>query len=235
MSLLTVFLICISSFSFSFIYINTSFVYIIRSIGALGKFNAKSFNLNQALLIFNSFFVAISLTSIAYLIDTIPNLKLIFVIFITSLLIIIIFHILIILKFEHVIRFINFLLKKYYKQMSVRHSENILLPKSFSFNLIVSSAWLSYLIGFIFPSLMAVIFNDYRTTLFQLSFIFNSLGTFLTILIIEKKLSVMADEKMTQLQKSKIMSYLSNILFNRVIASSFLLLLLIFFYFYLSL
>ena len=225
MSLLTVFLICISSFSFSFVYINTSFVYFIRSIGALGKFNAKSFNLNQALLIFNSFFVAISLTSIAYLIDTIPNLKLIFIIFITSLLIIIIFHILIILKFEHVIRFINFLLKKYYKQMSVHYSENILLPKSFSFDLIVSSAWLSYLIGFIFPSFMAVIFNDYRTTLFQLSFIFNSIGTLLTIVVTDKKASFLSDiENPNQKEIEAIINYLSNILINRLYATSVVLL-----------
>lgn len=234
MSLLTFVLIFVSSFAFAFLYINVSFVYVIRSLGALGKFNAKSFNLTQALLILNSFFAATSLTAIAFLIDTNPDIKIILIIFVISLLLIFVFHILIIFKFNYVVRLVDYLLSKYYKQIKFERSSKVLISKSFNYDFIISIAWFSHLIGFIFPSLMAVTFNDYRTSLFQLSFIFNSLGTFLTILIIEKKLSIMADKKMNQIQKMEIINYLSNILCNRVVTTFMLLLLIVFLYFYLS-
>ena len=94
MSLTTITIIFISSFSLAFAYVNTTFTFILKSLGATLNINAKSFNLTQALLILNSFFVAVALTSIAFLIDTTPKLQNLLYVFQISLGIIIGFHIL---------------------------------------------------------------------------------------------------------------------------------------------
>ena len=54
-------------------------------------------------------------------------------------------------------------------------------------------AWFFLLVGFLFPSLMAVVFNEYRSTLFQLSFIFNSIGSILSVLYTERRASIYTD------------------------------------------
>ena len=226
-------LICIAAFSLSITYINTSFAFSVRSIGAVGSINAKSSNLSQAILIINSFFIAISLSIIGYLLDVGTNpIKLNFL-FILSLIIILIGHLLMLLKFNLFQILIEFLIKKYFK-------ENLHIPK-LEYSLISNNkinninfiAWTSYLIGFIFPAFLASYFNEYRTTLFQLSFVFNSIGTFLTILIIEKKASILADQtaKNTNSQL-KIMEYLGLVLLNRVYGSIWVLLVLMFINFY---
>ena len=47
-----------------------------------------------------------------------------------------------------------------------------------------------------------------RTTLFQLSFIFNSIGTFLTIIVTDKKASLLSDrENPTQIEKKNIINF----------------------------
>ena len=226
-------LICIAAFSLSITYINTSFAFSIRAIGAVGSIIAKSSNLSQALLIINSFFIAITLSIIGYLLDigTKP-IKLTFL-FILSLIIILIGHLLMLLKFNLFQVFIKFLIKKYFK-------ENLQVSKlKFNFfsnkniDVIIFIAWTSYLIGFIFPTFLASYFNEYRTTLFQLSFVFNSLGTFLTILIIEKNASILADQISQKTNSQlKIMEYLGVVLLNRVYSSILVLISLFFINFY---
>ena len=76
----------------------------------------------------------------------------------------------------------------------------------------------------LFSSILAVIFNEYRATLFQLSFIFNSIGTFLTIIVTDKKASLLSDrENPTQIEKKNIINFLSNVLLNRLLATSIIL------------
>ena len=236
MSLITITIILISSFSLAFAYVNTTFTFVLKSLGATLNINAKSFNLTQALLILNSFFVAVALTSIAFLIDTTPKLQILLYVFQISLTVIIVFHILILFKFKTVKIFVQWLMKKYFKNDTYDFKGNFFSERKIKFDFVILVAWASYLLGFIFPSILAVIFNEYRTTLFQLSFIFNSLGTFLTILIIEKKLAIMSDQtNKTQFQIDEIMNYLSIVIINRVIASILLLVILLILPFCLSL
>ena len=236
MSLTTITIIFISSFSLAFAYINTTFTFVLKSLGATLNINAKSFNLTQALLILNSFFVAVALTSIAFLIDTTPKLQNLLYVFQISLGIITGFHILMLFKFKIVKIFVQWLMKKYFKNENYEFKGNLCIEKKINFDFVIIIAWSSYLLGFIFPSILAVIFNEFRTTLFQLSFIFNSLGTFLTILIIEKKLAIMSDQtNKNQFQIDEIMNYLSAVVINRVIASLLLLIILLVLPFCLSL
>ena len=236
MSLITITLILISSFCLALAYVNTTFTFVLKSLGATLNINAKSFNLTQALLILNSFFVAVALTSIAFLIDTTPKLQILLYVFQISLTVIIGFHILMLFKFKIVKIFVRWLMKKYFKNDTYDFKGNFFSERKIKFDFVIIVAWTSYLLGFIFPSILAVMFNEYRTTLFQLSFIFNSLGTFLTILIIEKKLAIMSDQtNKTQFQIDEIMNYLSIVVINRVIASLLLLVILLILPFCLSL
>lgn len=226
-------LICTAAFSLSITYINTSFAFSVRAIGALASINAKSSNLSQALLIINSFFIAITLSIIGYLLDIgIEIIKLNFL-FILTLIIILFGHLLMLLKFNFFQMFIEFLIKKYFKEKLKTSKIEYSLLTNKHINTIIFIAWTSYLVGFIFPSFLASYFNEYRTTLFQLSFVFNSLGTFLTILIIEKKASILADQISIDInRRSKIMEYLGLVLLNRAYSSIFVLIGLVFINFY---
>ena len=197
-------------------------------IGAINNVNAKSWNLASAVLLLNSFFIAISLSMIAFVIDHQPNLKILSLLFFLSILVVLVGHLLMIYKFNGATLLVKKISNIYFKQNLIENNSPFKL-NFFNFDFISFIAWISFLIGFIFPSILAVIFNDYRTTLFQLSFIFNSLGTFLTIIITDKKASLLSDkENPNNADIRNIINFLSNVLFNRLIATLLVLILVLF-------
>ena len=221
-------IVIISSLSLSITYILTSFTFIIRMIGAINNVNAKSWNLASAVLLLNSFFIAISLSMIAFVIDHQPNLKILSLLFFLSILVVLVGHLLMIYKFNGTTLLVKKISNIYFNKNLIENNSPFKL-NFFNFDFISFIAWISFLIGFIFPSILAVIFNDYRTTLFQLSFIFNSLGTFLTIIITDKKASLLSDkENPNNADIRNIINFLSNVLFNRLIAPLLVLILVLF-------
>lgn len=222
-------IIIISSLSLSFTYILTSFTFIIRILGAINNINAKSWNLSSAVLLLNSLFIAISLSLIAFLIDHQPNLNFLLMLFVLSTLIVLIGHLFMVFRFNLSIVIIKKISKIYFKSDLINNNEYKL--NFYKFDFITFLAWICFLIGFIFPSILAIIFNDYRTTLFQLSFIFNSLGTFLTIIITDKKASLLSDkENPSNYDILKIIDFLSNVLINRLIATTLILIFILIFF-----
>ena len=193
-------------------------------LGAINNINAKSWNLSSAVLILNSFFIALALSTIAFLLDTSPNMKYLLLLFISSISLVLFGHVIMIYKFN----FMIFLIKKitfFYFKIDFIKKEKFQLVAKYKFDFITFIAWVCFLIGFVFPTLLAVIYNDYRTTLFQLSFIFNSIGTLLTIVVTDKKASFLSDiENPNQKEIEAIINYLSNILINRLYATSVVLL-----------
>jgi len=213
-------IVIVSSLSLSITYILTSFTFIIRMIGAINNINAKSWNLASAVLLLNSFFIAISLSMIAFVIDHQPNLNLLLTLFLLSILMVFIGHLFMIIKFNSTTALIKKISKVYFKSDLI-NNDNTYKLVHYKFDFITFIAWISFLIGFIFPSILAVIFNDYRTTLFQLSFIFNSLGTFLTIIITDKKASLLSDkENPSETEIKKIIDFLSIVIINRLLATT---------------
>lgn len=189
-------------------------------IGAINNVNAKSWNLASAVLLLNSLFIAISLSLIAFVIDHQPSLNTLLILFALSIFLVLLGHILMIIKFNLTSVLIRKITKLYFKSDLIRDDKFYKL-NFYKFDLITSIAWVCFLIGFIFPSILAVVFNDYRTTLFQLSFIFNSLGTFLTIVITDKKASLLSDkENPSKNEITKIINFLSNVIINRLLATS---------------
>tara|TARA_S200000501_G_C20456635_1_gene583280 strand:- start:166 stop:585 length:420 start_codon:yes stop_codon:yes gene_type:complete len=125
-----------------------------------------------------------------------------------------------IIKFNSTTALIKKISKVYFKSDLI-NNDNTYKLIHYKFDFITFIAWISFLIGFIFPSILAVIFNDYRTTLFQLSFIFNSLGTFLTIIITDKKASLLSDkENPSETEIKKIIDFLSIVIINRLLATT---------------
>jgi hypothetical protein len=49
-----------------------------------------------------------------------------------------------------------------------------------------------YLSGFLLPALVAMMFPDYRATLMQLGFVFNSMGTLINVAVVERRFSTLA-------------------------------------------
>lgn len=223
MSNLIIFIIIFSSISLSVTYIITSFTFAIRLVGAINNINAKSWNLASAVLLLNSFFIAISLSMIAFIIDYEPKLNYLLILFISSIILVLIGHLFIAKKFNLTVLLIKNITNIYFKSDLIKKVELYNLS-FFKFDFITFIAWVCFLIGFIFPSILAAIFNEYRTTLFQLSFIFNSLGTFLTIVITDKKASLLSDiENPTNHDVRRIIDFLSNVLFNRILATTLVL------------
>ena len=94
------FLVLVGAVSLSLTFVLTTFGFIIRMIGAVNNINAKSWNLASAITLFNSFFIAIALATIAYFVDTRPSLNLILQIFLVSSIIVLIGHIYMFYKFN---------------------------------------------------------------------------------------------------------------------------------------
>ena len=162
-------------------------------LGAINNVNAKSWNLSSAVLLLNSFFIAISLSMIAFILDYSPDLSILLILFNLSMFLILIGHLIMIRNFNFTLNLIKKLSKIYFRDDLIKShiTENL---NFYKFDFTTFMAWICFLIGFIFPSILAVIFNEYRTTLFQLSFIFNSIGTFITIVITDKKASILSDK-----------------------------------------
>ncbi len=193
-------------------------------LGAINNINAKSWNLSSAVLILNSFFIALALSTIAFLLDTSPNIKYLLLLFISSISLVLLGHLIMIYKFKIMIYLIKKITFFYFKKDFIK-KENLKLIAKYQFDFITFVAWVCFLIGFVFPTLLAAIFNEYRTTLFQLSFVFNSIGTLLTIVVTDKKASFLSDiENPNQKEIETIINYLSNVIINRLYATSVVLL-----------
>lgn len=186
-------LIPIAAISLALTYLLTTFSFYIKIIGSINGLKTKSWNLSSAILLANSFFIAIALTTIGFILDSNPELEIILIIFIIDYLIILTGHL--ILKnwpsnlFTFFKKIINFYFKFNLKTKYIGDKRKLFEIDKPSF-----FAWLCLLVGFLFPSILAVQFNEYRATLFQLSFIFNSIGTFLTVLYTERRASIYTDK-----------------------------------------
>lgn len=209
----------VSAVCLAFTYLITSFSLILRIIGAINNFNSRSWNLANAIILINSLLIAIFLTSIAFIIDYQPTLKLIFIIFAISTSLISLGHLFYLYRFQYVCLIIEKIIYWYFKK-NIKELNFVFNKKNFIFDKFAFSAWICLLLGFMFPSILAVIFNEYRTSLFQLSFIFNSIGTFITVLITDKQATLLSDKSnMTEVEKNKLIDYLYNILLTRLISS----------------
>jgi len=221
------FLVLVGAVSLSLTFVLTTFGFIIRMIGAVNNINAKSWNLASAITLFNSFFIAIALATIAYFVDTRPSLTLILQIFLVSSIIVLIGHIYMFYKFNFTSKIIKKITDFYFSKNLVARDIDVKLL-NYNFDFFTFIAWIFFMIGFVFPAVLAVIFNEYRTTLFQLSFVFNSLGTFITIIVTDRRASMLSDKNIINNDDfNMIINYLSVIIINRIYANIIVLIALI--------
>ena len=226
MSFIHIFLLTLASLSLSVTYLLTTFTLIIRFYGAINNNNAKGSNLSSFILIFNSIFIAIALSLIAFMVDRQFHPKWITYLFLNSSLIIILGHLFFLLKINFIINKITKLFKFYFKSKTI--NTNKFKLKYNKIDYLSSISWVFLLIGFIFPTYLATFFYEYRTTCFQFSFIFNSLGTILSITYIDRKLSLFADDNSDSSKNEIIISFLSKILISRFLSSLLIFVILIF-------
>jgi hypothetical protein len=71
-----------------------------------------------------------------------------------------------------------------------------------------------YLLGFMGPAMVAMSIPDYRATLLQFGFVFNSLGTLINVLLIEKRFSSLAQNS----DRAEITSYARVVIYSRFVA-----------------
>jgi len=202
-------------------YLITTFSFFVKIIGSVNGFKTKSWHLAGAILLANSFFIAIALLIIGLILDIQPKLKLIFLIFLSNFIIIFIGHLFIRFNTKLFFKILNQVFNLYFKQkVDLKYqgfkSTIIFIDKP---SLI---AWLSLLIGFLFPSILAVIFNEYRSTLFQFSFIFNSIGTLITVIYTDRRASIYTDKiQMSLIEKNDSYIYFLKVINSRLFSTFF--------------
>lgn len=224
---LNLLLLVVGSISLSLTFLLTTFSFKIKILGAINDINAKSWNLASAVTLLNSLFVAVALAIIAFFLDTFPNFKFLIIFFIFNTLIVLFGHIFMFYRLSSSYIFIRYLTDIYFARNLLNNGFKQKLT-NYSFDPFSFIAWFSFLIGFIFPTFLAIFFNEYRATLFQLSFVFNSFGTLITIVITDKRASLLADSFSPKSEKDfKITDYLSLVIINRIYASSLVLLILL--------
>ena len=213
-------LLVIGSISLSLTFLLTTFSFKIKILGAINDINAKSWNLASAVTLLNSLFIAIALAIIAFFLDTFPNFQFLIIFFLTNTLIVLFGHIFMFYKLSSSYNLIKYLSDIYFNKDLLKKSFKKKFT-NYSFDMFSFIAWFSFLIGFIFPTFLAIFFNDYRATLFQLSFVFNSFGTLINIVITDKKASLLADNySYSAKEESRITDYLSLVIINRIYAST---------------
>lgn len=223
-------LLVIGSISLSLTFLLTTFSFKIKILGAINEINAKSWNLASAVTLLNSLFIAISLAIIAFFLDTFPNYNFLIIFFLVNTFIVLFGHIFMFYGLSSSYNLIKYLTDIYFRKNLLKKSFNQEL-NNYSFDMFSFIAWFSFLIGFIFPTFLAIFFNDYRATLFQLSFVFNSFGTLITIVITDKKASLLADShSFGGDEEILITDYLSLVIINRIYASLLVILILLMLY-----
>ncbi len=224
---LNYFLLVIGSISLSLTFLLTTFSFKIKILGAINDINAKSWNLASAVTLLNSLFIALALAIIAFFLDTFPNFNFLIIFFIANTVIVLLGHIYMFYRLSSSYKFIKYLTDIYFAKNLLNKGFKEKFT-NYSFDLFSFIAWFSFLIGFIFPTFLAIFFNEYRATLFQLSFVFNSFGTLITIVITDRKASLLADNYSPNSEKDfKITDYLSLVIINRIYSSSLVLLILL--------
>lgn len=232
--MITIALCIICAFSLAVTYLITTFSFFIKVIGAINGLKTKSWNLASAILLINSFFISISLVIIGSILDIQPELNLIFSIFLINFMIIFFGHLLIKFNTHIFFKLLNIIVKIYFKQkikityQDSSHPVNTLDKPSLI-------AWFCLLMGFLFPSMLAVIFNEYRATLFQLSFIFNSIGTLLTVIYTDRRASIYTDKlKMEDNEKKDTYIYFIRVINSRLVSTFLIILLLMMTYLFMN-
>jgi hypothetical protein len=145
-----------------------------------------------------------------------------------STLLIIFGHFFLILKFKLIIKFIQKLFKIYFKFNNFKNFDHKIKYNNIEFLGLLS--WIFLLLGFIFPTYLASFFYEYRTTCFQFSFIFNSVGTILSVIYVDKKISIYGDDNLDLSKSDIIVSFLSRVLVSRFLSSLLIFINLIFFF-----
>ena len=196
-------------------------------MGAVNGFKTKSWNLASAILLVNSFFIALSLLIIGLILDFNPKLEFIFLIFFLNFILIFIGHFLIKKNLNFFSKLLNQIFNLYFKQdinLKYRGSKITLNAIDKPSTL----AWFCLLMGFLFPSILAVIFNEYRSTLFQLSFVFNSVGTLITVLYTDRRASIYTDKtQMNTDEKDDAFNYFIKVINSRLLSTVVLIALLL--------
>lgn len=186
-------------------------------------------HVGQVLLLINRALIALSLLIIGFLVDSkfgISNLILIYSLtaFLTT-----IFH-LFLLSNSRIRKITLFLLRVIHKKQVYLNNLDYKHVSKFGFWPLLSFVTFLTFFGFFGPSIFAVALYDYRATLMQTSFIFNTAATLMYVLIVEKKMAIVMDlgdiELINTLRK--------NFLNTRIYSFAFQSLLLLMLYFYLD-
>ncbi len=203
-------------------YLIDDLVVISKGFGGLYKINALASNLGSSIFLFSRAIMALILPILGFLIDSGVSIKIMLIIvtgftFLMSLLKIVMYY-----NINRLILFLSWVTKKVYgaDKITVSNDNFLNLTYKREVNLQSILAMALFISGMTIPSLMAIFFFDNRAFFIQIGFVFNMIGTLLTVLFIERKIAMDAEKvAIGKIDQNSFITSISSVILSRAVGA----------------
>jgi len=205
--------------SISLAYLIDDIAFLAKGFGGLYGVNALAANLSASIYLFNRATMALILPALGYLVDSGIGIRVMLIAIIGSTLLMGVLKIIVYRNIIQVMLFVNWMAKKLYgaDRVPLCNSNFANLTYKGRIEFQPALAMILFVAGMTIPSIIAIHFFDNRAFFIQLSFIFNMVGTLLTILFIERKIAIDAEKLTTgTIDKSDFVTSIASIILSRV-------------------
>jgi hypothetical protein len=212
-----------------FVVIGTSLAYLVddlaflsKGFGGLYEINALAANLSSSIFLFNRAAMALILPALGFLVDSGISIKVMLIAVISSALLMCLLKVIVYRKITRVILFLSWVAKKIYgaERITDQNSNFVDITYKGRIELQPTLAMILFIAGMTIPSIIAIYFFDNRAFFIQLGFIFNMVGSLLTILFIERKIALDAEKLVSgKIDRDSFIASISSIILSRAVGA----------------
>lgn len=212
-----------------FVVIGTSLAYLVddlaflsKGFGGLYEINALAANLSSSIFLFNRAAMALILPALGFLVDSGISIKVMLIAVISSALLMCLLKMIVYRKITRVILFLSWVAKKIYgaERITDQNSNFVDITYKGRIELQPTLAMILFIAGMTIPSIIAIYFFDNRAFFIQLGFIFNMVGSLLTILFIERKIALDAEKLVSgKICRDSFIASISSIILSRAVGA----------------
>ncbi len=212
-----------------FVVIGTSLAYLVddlaflsKGFGGLYEINALAANLSSSIFLFNRAAMALILPALGFLVDSGISIKVMLIAVISSALLMCLLKMIVYRKITRVILFLSWVAKKIYgaERITDQNSNFVDITYKGRIELQPTLAMILFIAGMTIPSIIAIYFFDNRAFFIQLGFIFNMVGSLLTILFIERKIALDAEKLVSgKIDRDSFIASISSIILSRAVGA----------------
>lgn len=216
----SLYVLIFAAIGISLAYLIDDIAFLAKGFGGLYGVNALAANLSASIYLFNRAFMALILPALGFLVDSGVEIRIMLIAIVGSTLLMGVLKIAMYRNIIQTMLFVNWMAKKLYgaDRIPLCHSNFSDLAYKGRVEFQPALAMILFIAGMTIPSIIAIHFFDNRAFFIQLSFIFNMVGTLLTILFIERKIAIDAEKLTTRkIDKSDFIASVASIILSRVV------------------